>query len=118
MTGDHPTGGLQPPATGELFFLDCPSWSQPSERLGGLGHLLFPVFCCPVSLWGHPRALSSEGMGVPAPHELICSLSTASTREKKALVEFPARQSALGKGEWLFLGNTDIKAEKEREQEQ
>lgn len=87
-------------------------------HFGTFSSLVIAVLCPPR---GHPRPLSSAGLGAastPSPKELICSLSTAFSREEKALVKFPACRSVPGKGERLFLGNTDIKAEKKREQEQ
>lgn len=69
--------------------------------------------------WAIPTAPGQrEGGGMPAasrttgPHELVCRHSTAFTREKKLPVRFPACQLVLGKSKGLFLGNIDIKAEK------
>lgn len=110
---------LQP--WGGLFYLDCPSWGQPSERLGGLPKPTFSslgiaALCPPGAIPDTPGRWGCQHH--PSPHELICSLSTAFTREKKALVKFPACQAVPGEGDRLFLGNTDIKAEKKREQQQ
>lgn len=127
---DGMTGDLQGPShrrtTASSHGEDCLIWTVPAGVSPVRGWVDFPsppsppwvlLPCCPPGaipdtpgLWGCQHH--------PSPQELICSLSTAFTREKKALVKFPACQAVPGEGDRLFLGNTDIKAEKKREQQQ
>lgn len=100
---------------GEIFFF---SWAFPAGYSPAGGLVGFGTFSCATAL-DHPTAPGQRGgWGMPAtsrttgPHELVCRHSTAFMGEKMLPVRFPACQLVPGESKGLFLGNIDIKAEK------